>query len=145
MSLRHRSQQTLPGTCMEHPWTTVAVFALAGRLATSCYRSAATAFTTCDHNHRGAPSPEGPRPSVCKAVPALSESTYDSSRVVALHSTIRVHLYIGMSKDCFVTLRQAIAPLAHTLHRALDIVMRQNNGLHRYDMRYNVMQLQDSF
>ena len=82
---------------------------------------------------------------MCKAVPALSESTYDSSRVVALHSIIRVYLYVGMSKDCFVTLRQAIAPLAQTLHQALDIIMRGNNGLHRYDMRYDVMQLQDSF
>ena len=51
----------------------------------------------------------------------------------------------SVCKDCFVTLRQAIAPLARTLHQALDIIMRQNNGLRRYDRRYDVMQLHDSF
>ena len=55
MRVKHRSLQTLPGTCIVHLLTTVPVLALAvsqaGFPSTSCYRSAATAFTTFVHDH----------------------------------------------------------------------------------------------
>ena len=68
-----------------------------------------------------------------KAVAALPESTYDSSRVVALHSIIRVYLYIGMSKDCFVTLRQAIAPLSSTVAGCCYHNCQNHHDYHNYN------------
>ena len=51
----------------------------------------------------------------------------------------------AICKECFVSVRQAIAPLTRTMPRALEVVRDRNWVLHKFDKQPDVMLLSHSF